>query len=221
MLLSAGKSKDARLLKLIRLFLKSGYMEDWKYCGTYSGCPQGGIISPILANIYLNELDSYIEELKKEFDVRTPYRTTPEYQAICSKRTCLRKKADKAEGAERKQLIVEYKEETAKLLKIPAKLCNDKKLKYVRYADDFLIGVIGSKADAKQVKIDVGRFIREQLHLELSQEKTLITHGTDFAQFLSFQITTSKEQNSTRTKAGYVKRSYTGRIKLYVPKENG
>lgn len=90
---------------------------------------------------------------------------------------------------------------------------------YVRYADDFLIGVIGSKADARQVKIDVGMFIREQLHLELSQEKTLITHGTDFAQFLSFQITTSKEQNSTRTKAGYVKRSYTGRIKLYVPKE--
>ena len=88
-----------------------------------------------------------------------------------------------------------------------------------RYADDFLIGVIGSKADARQVKIDVGMFIREQLHLELSQEKTLITHGTDFAQFLSFQITTSKEQNSTRTKAGYVKRSYTGRIKLYVPKE--
>ena len=93
-----------------------------------------------------------------------------------------------------------------------------KRLVYVRYADDFLIGVIGSKADARQVKIDVGMFIREQLHLELSQEKTLITHGTDFAQFLSFQITTSKEQNSTRTKAGYVKRSYTGRIKLYVPK---
>ena len=65
------KIKDARFLKLIRLFLKSGYMEDWKYYGTYSGCPQGGIISPILANIYLNELDSYIEDLKKEFDVRT------------------------------------------------------------------------------------------------------------------------------------------------------
>lgn len=68
------KIKDARFLKLIRLFLKSGYMEDWKYYGTYSGCPQGGIISPILANIYLNELDSYIEELKKEFDV-IPYET--------------------------------------------------------------------------------------------------------------------------------------------------
>lgn len=94
-----------------------------------------------------------------------------------------------------------------------------KRLVYVRYADDFLIGVIGSKVDAKQVKADVGQFIRQQLHLELSQEKTLITHGSDFAQFLSFQITASTEQNSTRTKAGYIKRSYTGRIKLYVPKE--
>ena len=94
-----------------------------------------------------------------------------------------------------------------------------KRLVYVRYADDFLIGVIGSKVDAKQVKADVGQFIRQQLLLELSQEKTLITHGSDFAQFLSFQITTSTEQNSTRAKAGYIKRSYTGRIKLYVPKE--
>ena len=95
-----------------------------------------------------------------------------------------------------------------------------KRLVYVRYADDFLIGVIGSKEDAKQVKADVGQFIQQQLHLELSQEKTLITHGSDFAQFLSFQVTASTEQNSIRTKAGYVKRSYTGRIKLYVPKEN-
>ena len=90
---------------------------------------------------------------------------------------------------------------------------------YVRYADDFLIGVIGSKVDAKQVKADVGQFIRQQLLLELSQEKTLITHGSDFAPFLSFQITTSTEQKSTRAKAGYIKRSYTGRIKLYGPKE--
>lgn len=94
-----------------------------------------------------------------------------------------------------------------------------KRLVYVRYADDFLIGVIGSKDDARQVKADVGTFIQEQLHLELSQEKTLITHGNDFAHFLSFDITTSTEQNSTRTKGGYTKRSYTGRVKLYVPKE--
>ena len=94
-----------------------------------------------------------------------------------------------------------------------------RRIVYVRYADDFLIGVIGSKADAKQVKADVGMFISNELHLEMSSEKTLITHGNDFAHFLGYEITVSSEQNSTRMKTGYTKRSYTGRIKLYVPKE--
>ena len=182
------KIKDARFLKLIRLFLKSGYMEDWKYYGTYSGCPQGGIISPILANIYLNELDSYVEKLKEEFDVRTPYRTTPEYRAICSKRHRLRKKAEQAEGAEREQLIAAYKKETAKLLKTPAKLCNDKKLKYVRYADDFLIAVNGSKQDCEWIKAKLTEFIQNTLKMELSQEKTLITHSNTPARFLGYDV---------------------------------
>lgn len=73
------KIKDARFIRLIQLFLKAGYMENWKYYGTYSGCPQGGIVSPILANIYLNELDRFIERLKASFDVKTPYTLTPEY----------------------------------------------------------------------------------------------------------------------------------------------
>lgn len=90
---------------------------------------------------------------------------------------------------------------------------------YVRYADDFLIGVIGSKEDARQVKSDVGTFIREHLHLEMSPEKTLITHGNDFAYFLGYLITISREQNSTRTKTGFTRRTYVGKVKLYVPKE--
>lgn len=77
---------------------------------------------------------------------------------------------------------------------------------YVRYADDFLIGVIGSKEDARQVKSDVGTFIKGHLHLEMSPEKTLITHGSDFAHFLGYLITVSREQNSTRTKTGFTRR---------------
>lgn len=61
------KVKDARLLKLIWKFLKAGYLEDWKYHATYSGCPQGGIISPLLANIYLNELDKFAGKVAGEF----------------------------------------------------------------------------------------------------------------------------------------------------------
>ena len=81
------KIKDARFLNLIRMFLKSGYMEDWDFHETYSGCPQGGIISPILANVYLNELDRYITQLKKEFDHGyNPRNFTEEYNAIRHKR---------------------------------------------------------------------------------------------------------------------------------------
>lgn len=112
------KIRDARFLNLIQLFLKAGYMENWKYYGTYSGCPQGGIISPILANIYLNELDSYVEELKKEFDVKTPYKTTPAYQAIARKRANLKRKIDRREdGTERDLLIAEYKKLSGELYK--------------------------------------------------------------------------------------------------------
>ena len=86
------KIKDVRFVNLIRLFLKAGYMEDWKYYGTYSGCPQGGILSPILANIYLNELDKFVETLKKSFDSNTPYTLTPEYKAVQQKRSNTKKK---------------------------------------------------------------------------------------------------------------------------------
>lgn len=165
------KIKDARFLRLIQVFMKAGYMEDWKYYGTYSGCPQGGIISPILANIYLNELDRYVEKLKEEFDNHAKYRTTPEYQRISGKRYRLRKKIDASNGAERERLIEEHKKLTALMLKTPAKLCNDKKLKYIRYADDFLIAVNGSSQDCDWVKAKLTEFIRDALKMELSQEK--------------------------------------------------
>lgn len=90
------KIKDVRFLNLIRSFLKAGYMENWKYHVTYSGCPQGGIISPILANIYLNELDKYVESLKQQFDKKTPYTLTPEYRQLQSQRAKIKQKLNGA-----------------------------------------------------------------------------------------------------------------------------
>ena len=218
--------QDEHFIGLIWKFLKAGYMEDWVYHNTYSGTPQGSIISPILANIYLNELDVFMAQYAQTFRQGDKRRINPDYKKTLDKRRgkqeWLKRNEHKISQEQKAAVKAEIDEINQYLRTIPYVDPMDdgyKRLVYVRYADDFLIGVIGSKVDAKQVKADVGQFIRQQLLLELSQEKTLITHGSDFAQFLSFQITTSTEQNSTRTKAGYIKRSYTGRIKLYVPKE--
>lgn len=218
--------QDEHFIGLIWKFLKAGYMEDWVYHNTYSGTPQGSIISPILANIYLNELDVFIAQYAQTFRQGYKRRINPAYKKPLDKRRgkqeWMKRNEHKISQEQKAAVKAEIDEINQYLRTIPYVDPMDdgyKRLVYVRYADDFLIGVIGSKVDAKQVKADVGQFIRQQLHLELSQEKTLITHGSDFAQFLSFQITASTEQNSTRTKAGYIKRSYTGRIKLYVPKE--
>ena len=218
--------QDEHFIGLVWKFLKAGYMEDWVYHNTYSGTPQGSIISPILANIYLNELDEFMARYAQTFHQGNKRRINPAYKKSLNKRRgkqeWLKRNEHKISPEQKAAVNAEINEINQYLRTIPYVDPMDdgyKRLVYARYADDFLIGVIGSKEDAKQVKANVGQFIQEQLHLELSQEKTLITHGTDFARFLSFQITASTEQNSTRTKAGYIKRSYTGRIKLYVPKD--
>ena len=219
----AERIKDERFLRLIRKFLKAGYLEEWQYHNTYSGTPQGGIISPILANIYLDKLDRYMEELKRQFDKGTERATFPATYELEKKRGVLAKKLRNASTDEEKnELSAKIRELDRRKLALPHSDPFDthfKRLQYVRYADDFLIGVIGSKKDARQVKSDVGTFIKEHLHLEMSPEKTLITHGSDFAHFLGYLITVSREQNSTRTKTGFTRRTYVGKVKLYVPKE--
>ncbi len=196
--------------------MKAGYMEDWKVLRHYSGCPQGGIISPILANIYLNELDKYVEKLKEEFDNHAKYRTTPEYRRICSKRSRLRKKIDTSDGAERERLIEEHKKLTALMLKTPAKLCNDKKLKYVRYADDFLIAVNGNRQDCEWVKAKLTEFIRDTLKMELSQEKTLITHSSECARFLSYDVRVRRDQQVKPWKK-CKQRTLNNTVELLIP----
>ena len=218
--------KDEHFIGLIWKFLKAGYMEDWVYHNTYSGTPQGSLISPILANIYLNELDLFIADYAKKFNRGSKRRINLAYKKPLDvrrgKQEWLKRNEHRINEEQRKEVLSQIKKINQYLKTIPYGDPMDeeyKRIVYVRYADDFLIGVIGSKADAEKVKVDVGEFICNTLHLEMSAEKTLITHGNDFAQFLGYKITTSPEQNSTRTKDGFTKRSYTGRIKLFVPKE--
>lgn len=218
--------KDEYFISLIWKFLKAGYMEDWVYHNTYSGTPQGALISPILANIYLNELDVFMAKYAESFNCGKGRKINPAYKMPLDvrrgKQEWLKRNSAKISEEKRQKVMAEIRELNNYLSTVPYSDPMDtgyKRVVYVRYADDFLIGVIGSKEDAKQVKTDVGEFIKEQLHLEMSPEKTLITHGNDFARFLGYLVTVSREQNRTRTKNGFTRRTYVGKVKLYVPKE--
>lgn len=218
--------KDEYFISLIWKFLKAGYMEDWVYHNTYSGTPQGSLISPILANIYLNELDVFMAKYAESFNCGKGREINPAYKMPLDvrrgKQEWLKRNSAKISEEKRQKVMAEIQELNNYLSTVPYSDPMDteyKRVVYVRYADDFLIGVIGSKEDAKQVKTDVGEFIKEQLHLEMSPEKTLITHGNDFARFLGYLVTVSREQNRTRTKNGFTRRTYVGKVKLYVPKE--
>ena len=211
------KIKDARFINLLRKFLSAGYMEDWKYFGTYGEKAQGGNISTILANIYLNELDKFVAELKKSFDTNTPYTLTPEYRAIQQKRANTKKKIDRrSEGDERNRLIAYYTELGKLMRKTPAKLCNDRKLKYVRYADAFLIAVNGSKEDCEMIKAKLTEFIRNELKMELSQEKTLITHSNETARFLGYDVRVRRDQQVKPWK-NCKQRTMNNTVELLIP----
>src|SRR5579859_2299984 len=88
------KIEDKRFLALIRQMLKAGYLEEWRFYGTYSGSPQGGICSPILSNIYLHELDLFLQGLKQEFSEGKKRRSDPRYQHYNYKIRQIRKQVD-------------------------------------------------------------------------------------------------------------------------------
>lgn len=212
-----SKIKDAQLVQLIWKFLRAGYMEDWKYNATYSGTPQGGIVSPILANIYLNELDKHVESLQKAFDKPAAERYTHDYNLMRHRQDKLRAKIKKTQGEDRERLIAQHKELQKAKLKLPAKSHTDKKIRYVRYADDFLIGVYGSKQECEQIKADLKDFIANTLHMELSEEKTLVTHSNEYARFLSYDIRVRRNNTVKRLPGLAPRRTLSNKVEMSVP----
>ena len=216
--LLSNKIKDARITKLIYKFLKAGYLEDWQYHKTYSGTPQGGIISPLLANIYLHELDKFVMKLKSEFDTPGVGRITPEYRELHNEIKRLSYRLTKVTGDERKLVLAEYKLKRQKLMSTPCTAQTDKKLKYIRYADDFLIAVKGSREDCQWIKSKLAEFIGDVLKMELSEEKTLITHSSKCASFLGYDVRVRRSGKIKRGGPGHVKmRTLNGGVELLVP----
>lgn len=215
----AKKIKDSKFLNLIRQFLKAGYVENWKYNKTYSGTPQGGICSPILANIYLNELDIKFREMKTKFDrprSKNEWKT-PEYREIDNEMKKISYWIDHTtDREERGTLIEQYKALKKRQNTIPCHQQTNKKFTFVRYADDWLVGLCGTKAECEALKVEIADFLSNELHLELSEEKTHITHSSKDARFLGYNVSVRRCQKikGFKMKSGKRRKSRTLHLKV-------
>lgn len=213
---------DERFLRLIRKFANAGYVEDWKFHKTYSGTPQGGIISPILANIYLDKLDKYMEEYITNFDCGKERKRNLECRRLESKKRKTVKRLRSVEDeSERIELMEQIKAISKQIFQIPYgnEMDQDyKRMKYVRYADDFIIGIIGSKDEARKVKEDIAKYLCDKLKLELSEDKTLITHSEKPALFLGYEIAVWKSNFIKRNASGNLSRTVNKIVRLGIPK---
>jgi len=204
----AEKIHDNRFLRLIRNMLKAGYLEDWDYRDTLSGVPQGGTVSPILSNVYLDKLDKFVEqELIPQNTRGTRRRLNPEYSRVQSRMRRARTRGDRAAARDlQKQLRALPRDDPMDP--------GYRRLKYLRYADDHILGFIGPKAEAEEIKARLATFLRETLGLELNQAKTLITHArTQRARFLGYDI--AVWHCNTKITGG--RRAVNGKIALKVP----
>lgn len=174
--------KDERFLNLIWKALRAGYMEGLKGFDQDIGSPQGSIVSPILANIYLHELDLFVEGLRSNLETEKARQPNPVYRRLQRQKGVAEKKGDITTVA----LLAQ------KMRDIPSFDAHDPafaRVRYLRYADDWIIGLVGSNALAIQLKEQIKVFLQEELKLTLSEEKTHIRHaGTEQAKFLGTLI---------------------------------
>jgi RNA-directed DNA polymerase len=243
------KIDDKRFIALIRKMLKAGYVDITRNDDgnkflrrrpTYSGTPQGGIISPILANIYLNELDSYIMELcnqwfigKKRKLTRNQERLNRHIHIVREYLDGRRGSAAKAgtnrlfpEGTTRDEMLrklVELKKERSNQPSLDEMDPGFRRLHYVRYADDFLLGFIGSRREAESIMQEIKEYLKNTLLLECSEEKTKISDHKAGTRFLGYDLRTPSDsyyarKSKARGRSTIVKRTNSAaRIQPYVP----
>ncbi len=203
------KIHDNRFLRLIDHLLRAGYLEDWRYNATLSGSPQGAVLSPVLANIYLDKLDQFVEQnMLPKYTRGDRRRPNPAWQRlqVCAKSLEKKGKKDEAKTLRRQM------QQLPSLDPIDP---NYRRLRYLRYADDWLLGFSGPRNEAEEIKSEIGTFLREHLKLELSETKTLVTHArTGAARFLGYEIVTLHNDRKLDQRGH---RSINGQIGLKVP----
>jgi group II intron reverse transcriptase/maturase len=206
---------DGRFIKLMQELLDAGYMEDWTFNTATSGVPQGGIVSPILANILLDKLDQFVEEtLIPKHTKGNRKRANQEYHSLIVKASEERRKGNMVEAEQ-------VRKQAQKLPSIDPKDPAYRRLRYVRYADDFLLGFVGPRKEAEAIKQELRAFLQRELKLELSEEKTLITHArTEAAKFLGYEVMVIQDDSKRPLhEIGIDRRSHNGTIGLRVPRK--
>lgn len=227
--LLARRIDDDRFLRLVKGMLAAGYVEDWRWHPTHSGSPQGGVISPLLANVYLHELDGFVERAKARYDRGDKRRLHPEYRrcayTIANRRRRAEELRRRGEHAKAGTLLDEVKALEAKRRDYPSVDPFDpdyRRLMYVRYADDFLVGVVGPRREAGDVMDEIRRFLADELALTVSKEKSGITSATKGATFLGYAVRTHNGQRMLRfrgSRSGHAttRRGASRRLQLHVP----
>jgi group II intron reverse transcriptase/maturase len=220
--------EDDRFINLIRRFLKAGYMEKWQYHQTYSGTPQGSVVSPILTNIYLDKLDQKLAAICQQYSQGKYRRRNPAQIRLMQRRKRLLEQGE-ANPETRKELQEPIRQLNQRILATPAARYNDQayiRVKFLRYADDVAIGVIGSKSLAEQIIEETATFLSKELKLELNRDKTQIYHlPSEPAPFLGYLVKTANprlRRRNMRTKGSphnvvQTVKTTSGNIKLLVP----